>query len=375
MKQKQHITFFTPTMQRTGSELVLLNLLNHLEENFTATVVSKYKGPLLSLLPSTIQSSYLYSKQPINFLSKLINKIKAVFVTPFVLKRYKNSIWYINTIVMPDILRYAIKYQIKVILHVHELDQMFDLLNEEQLQEVVHYPHLIIANSNCTKQLVQKHGRTQSIEICYPAFDTKKIFEDLAVKQKYRSQLHVSQDEFLWVMCGSLDKNKNPLLFIDIANYVLKQRLNVKFMWIGNTQDRKYTSKCKKYAIEKGISNFLLWLENAEEDYLNYFKCADGFVLTSEKESFSMVTLEALLLGIPVVVNDCGGVTEILQNDVGSVVSEKNSVLGFAEPILKYMSKELDHHHQKGIQRAQQFDIAIWSKQWNKILNDSFKSN
>lgn len=369
-KKFKQLTFLTPTMQRTGSEIVLFNLLSHIPDNFYFRLFSVYKGDLLSYINKRHSTVFAHQKLPINIISKIGFKLKEVFFVPWLLKVSKKMTWYINTIVLWDYLEYAEKNNVKVILHVHELEQIFELLSKEQLERVVNYPDLIIANSNYTKQLVQQYGRSKPIELCYPAIDTKKVISNPEIKKRYRQKLNISDNSFAWAMCGTLDDNKNPELFINIACELLKTQPNTVFLWIGATTDKVYANQCKTKASQKNVADKIIWIDSVGEEYQHYFNCADGFVLTSKKESFSIVTLEALLLGLPIVTHDCGGVKEILREDVGTIVKEKNNVSQFVETMSSHMNDLILHNKVKGIERAQEFDIKIWSKKWNTILDN-----
>lgn len=368
-KLKQ-LTFFTPTMKRTGSEIVLFNLLERIPENYFFRLISVFKGELLSYIDKRHSIIFVHKNRPSSILTKVSFKIKEVFFVPWLLKASKNMMWYINTIVLWDYLAYAEKNKVKVILHVHELEQIFALLSKEQLDRAVNYPDLIIANSNYTKHLVQQYGRTKPIELCYPAIDTKKVVADPLIKKTYRQRLNIADNNFVWAMCGSLDENKNPDLFIDIACELIKTKPNTVFLWIGGTADVEFSNQCKNKAKQKKVTDNIIWIDSVGEEYQNYFNCADGFILTSKKESFSIVTLEALLLGLPIVTHDCGGVKEILRDDVGTIVKEKNSVSQFTEAMILYMNNTSLHNKSKGIERAREFDIEIWSKKWNTILDN-----
>lgn len=366
--KERYITFWTPTMQRTGSEIVLFNLLSHISNKYFFKLISVYKGDLLNLLNKKHVSTFIHKKRPDSIISKVWFKLKEFFFVKWLLYKSKKTIWYINTIVLWDYLEYAEKNKVKVMLHVHELEQIFSILSKEQLQRVINYPSVIIANSNCTKKLLEKYGRIKPIELCYPAIDTNKITSNEVMKKTYRNKLTIKDNQFVWVMCGTLDDNKNPKLFIDIACELLKIEKDAIFMWIGSSHDTAYVIECKQYAEQRNIKDNMMWIDNTEE-YLNYFNCADGFVLTSNKESFSLVTLEALLLGLPVVVNDCGGVKEILREDVGTIVKEINNVPEFVEAMSLYMNNRTLFDKSKGKERAKEFDITIWSKKWNEILD------
>ena len=175
---------------------------------------------------------------------------------------------------------------------------------------------MIIANSKVTAKVLSGYGRKNGVEICYPAIKVRDIIKDKLIYSDFRKKLGIADDMFLWVMSGSMDENKNPHLFIDIAFEVLKSWPNALFMWIGATEN-ELLKNCKKRVIELGLEEKIIWIANIGADYYNYFNCADGFVLTSVKESFSLVTIEALLFKLPIVVQDCGGVREILQDDIG----------------------------------------------------------
>ncbi|MES2568230.1 MAG: glycosyltransferase family 4 protein [Bacteroidota bacterium] len=369
----RYITFFTPSMHRTGSEIVLFNLISHISDIFSVKIVSVFKGSLLPLFNEKHIITFIHKKRPDSFISKLKFKITEQFFIPWILKGYHKSTWYINTIVLWDYLKHAEEYKIKVILHVHELEQIFALLSKEQLARIVDYPELIIANSNYTTQLLQSFGRTKPIELCYPAINTKEFVANKETKSTYRKKLKISESAFVWAMCGSLDDNKNPELFIDVAFELMKVKPNSIFIWIGGTADVVFENKCKAYALEKKVANNILWINIEGEEYRNYFNCADGFVLTSKKESFSIVTLEALLLELPIVANDCGGVKEILRDDVGVVIKDKGNVDQFVNAMLNYMDNNTVYDKVKGILRAQEFDLNIWSKKWNAILDNYTK--
>ncbi len=369
-KKLKQLTFLTPTMKRTGSEIVLFNLLSRIPNNYYFRLLSVYKGELLSQIDKRHSTVFVHTKRPTSILSKIGFKIKEAFFVPWLLKASRNMTWYVNTIVLWDYLAYAEKHKVKVILHVHELEQIFALLSKEQLNRAVNYPDVIIANSNYTKQLVQQYGRTKPIELCYPAIDTKKVVSNSEIKKTYRQKLNISDNSFVWAMCGTLDDNKNPELFIDIACELVKRNLNAVFLWIGGTTDAELLHICQSIAFEKNIEDNIIWIDSVGEEYQNYFNCADGFVLTSKKESFSIVTVEALLLGLPVVTHDCGGVKEILREDIGTIVKEKNNVSQFVEAMSLYMNDLNSHNKMKGIERAKEFDIEVWSKKWNAILDN-----
>lgn len=363
-----NLIFFTPTLQKTGSELVLFNLLRHLPQTCNAVVISKYKGVLFDDIPSGVKKNYLFeTAKPSGLLDRVMRRFFPGVLLDNKLQSYKNAVWYINTIVMPDILEYAVKNKIRVILHVHELEQMYKLLSEQQISHVCTYPELIITNSNASREVLLKLGSKADIKICFPSVDYARFNYN---KEKYliwRRKLGIT-NEFVWVMSGSFDENKNPKLFIDITVMLKQSGLPFVMLWIGIvTGDNKTVLLYKKYAEERGVAGNIIWIENTP-DYFEHLNCSDGFVLTSRLESFSLVTVEALHLGLPIVANNCRGVNEILQKEYGVVIDGENAV-EMAKEMVTIMKTESSRKIEKGKAIANRFDMNKIKNVWLGYIN------
>lgn len=370
LNKSKKITFFTPYMGCTGSEIALLNLLNNIHPDFKCHVTSKYKGELSHSLIPSISYSYFFNSNDNTLEVKITNWIRRKLLLPASLFMRKNSVWYINTIVLPELLEYAQKKSIKTILHIHELEHIFAKLSKDEIQRIIEYPDLIIANSQITAALLSSLGRSRGVEICYPSINTSKSVKNCEVYERYRSKLGINKSTYVWSMSGTLDPNKNPFLFIDTASEVIKTHTDVKFIWIGAVTDHGYKELCINRAEQSGIADRILWITPDRNDYYNYFNCADGFILTSIQESFSLVTLEALLFELPIVAHNCGGVREILMDDIGVIVNELNDPVKMAIPMRHYMDGSLSVDRLKMKARSAYFDISIWSAKWNTILDD-----
>lgn len=362
-KNKRHIVFVTPTLNRTGSELVLFHLIKQLPEDVSVTVISKYKGPLFDELPSRVKKDYLFEKQDqLSLIEKIRRKYFYNAYLTNKLGQYKDAVWYINTIVLPDVMEFAMKNNINVILHVHELQHMYALLNEQQIKSLTNYPKLIIANSKASKQVLEGYKAGSPIEIVNPTADYSGFIFNEELYRTYRSKLNITK-EFVWVMSGSYDDNKNPKLFIETAAQLKKHNANFKMLWIGSSTSSSNTlSEYKSYAQQMGVEDKIIWIENTNT-YYEYFNCADGLVLTSKLESFSLVTLEALHLGLPIVANNCVGVNEILNGEYG-VVIDNAAAQQLGEEMEKVMSKPETRDVAKGKSMAQRFNIDLIKNKW-----------
>ena len=138
--------------------MVLYNLISHSTDEFKMKVVGKIKGELSSKLPASVPFFDIKSYNTIfpkskSYNIKLINKaLKYINTDEKYLQRFyrqhSSDIWYVNTIMLPEVISVASENKIPVILHVHELELMFVNLSGTQLKNIIDYPALIIATSN-----------------------------------------------------------------------------------------------------------------------------------------------------------------------------------------------------------------------------------
>ncbi len=367
MSNKEHIVFFTPTLNRTGSEIVLMDLLKHQQLNCKITVITKFKGRMYDDVPKGISKDFLYGKQYGGIGSKIYNRLRKLFVIDGILKKHINATWYINTIMMADILEYAEQHKVRAIVHIHELQRIYATLSETQIKRLANYPELIVANTETSAAVIREYKGKSRIEIINPALSStleqKTKFEDR------RTLLHIPKDTFVWAMCGTLDKNKNPFLFIDIACELKKHTDKFKMIWVGGkADDSDLDEQCERLVEKNGLKDHVIFVGDVKTDFYNYFSIANGFILTSQFESFSMTTLEALFFQLPVVANDCVGVKEVLATGFGYIVKQKNDPTEFAQKMHEIMnSPKKDGTKLK--ERAMTFAIKIISKKWNTLLN------
>ena len=365
-KTKKNILFITSSLARTGSEILLFNFINFIAEKYTVSVICYTKGDLVDQLPTSVKVHILGLTQPLGLFQKIKRRLKIYITVPILLGSYKNSFWYINTMVLPTAVTYAVLYQVKFILHSHELNKMYHLLSAEQLKQALTQPLRIIANSEITKQQLIEAGAKKQILVINPFIDLHLV-ETFKRKQNKKATIN-------WLMAGSIDQNKNPQLFLDIANEAKKSSLPYQFIWLYNT----ISDKALFLSIQQQVSMKHLPVKFVETgDYNNYlqqFSEADGFILTSRSESFSMATLEALALSLQVVVSDCGGVREIANEKIASFVVPDCSAATFIEATKFELGRTgLQFDEKRDI--VSRFDKNNILNQWEKLVREIIESS
>lgn len=111
-------------------------------------------------------------------------------------------------------------------------------------------------------------------------------------------------DKIIIISVGRLSIQKNPKLFNDIALEFIDNP-NIQFIWCGDGELKsELTSpniKCTG------------WIERKELE--NYLANADIYLSTSLWEGLPLSVLEAMSIGLPVVLSDCVGNRDLVENN------------------------------------------------------------
>jgi len=244
---------------------------------------------------------------------------------------------------------------------------MLAFLKPEDVECMINYPKLIIAGSRCAAEVLRVLGRRENIEVCYESIDVSQIRIEPKKSIAIRQDLRIPPEAFVWAMSGTRDPNKNPAGFVRIADELLKQEPHTYFLWIRGA-DTGYSLYARALAETLGIDNRIFWVPEETEHYFDYLDVADGFVLTSFKESLSIVTLEAAALGKPFVSFNSGGPKEIFREGMGAVVDSWN-VQDMVTAMSQVMRGDIYVNPDISRARASEFDISVIVKEWEHIIS------
>ncbi len=134
---------------------------------------------------------------------------------------------------------------------------------------------------------------------------------------------------------GRINEEKNLDVLIKAIPHVIK-KVDAHFLIVGSGGD--YKQKLIDLANELNVKNnttftdFLDW-----DDYPNIYAIADLFAMPSEAELQSIVTMEAVASGLPIVVVNKGALPELASMNNGFVFEPKNSKQ-MAECIVKILT-------------------------------------
>jgi len=368
------ILFFMPRAGRTGSEVALYNLICHAAgKGFKVAVACADEGELLNQLPADVPV-FVYEKWGrarrtyAGVFSRLMSEDNSF--TTSIHRKFKPDLWYINTVMQSEFVRQAKSHNIPCVVHTHELEQVLSGLTEADTRTLISFPRLVIASSRAARDVFFVLGRRDNIEVCYSTIDPKRISWSSEKSKEIRRSLGVGDDTFVWATAGSLDPNKNPVRFVEIAAEMLAQSLDVHFMWLGQSVTG-YGLYAREKARDLGLDGKVNFTGALTDEYYDYLNAADGLVVTSFQESFSIVTAEAAYLGKPVVAFDCGGVSEIVREGMGTIVGSWNSA-DMIRAMVATMRGETSFDPRRARERVKEFYVETQGARWEGIMRDYF---
>jgi L-malate glycosyltransferase len=127
-----------------------------------------------------------------------------------------------------------------------------------------------------------------------------------------KRDLGIPDESLLFGMVGNFNEFKDQLTICK-AIAKIPESANIKMVFIGNDQTPGYLNACKTFVSKNNLGNKIFFLHN-RNDIPEILSNLDGFIYSSNEETFCIAVVEAMLAGIPVLTNDLRIFYEITDN-------------------------------------------------------------
>lgn len=177
------------------------------------------------------------------------------------------------------------------------------------------------------------------------------------------------------VTIGRFVYKKGFDVFLDAIKQVKKTIPDLSVLMAGDGIELQH---CKKLVVEYDLSDTVDFVGKIQNtDVPDFLRQARLFVLPSRDEPFGIVVLEALACGIPTIITDSGGATEIIENNVDGYVVPVENPKAMAEKIIELVSDDakLDDFRQRGLEKVRLFSIDRMVEKYNEILQNLLTNN
>lgn len=156
-------------------------------------------------------------------------------------------------------------------------------------------------------------GPLMNSRVVYNVMD----FDDILTKSKEPTEIKFHDNTFKLIAVGRLSYPKSFDRLIKVIHRLNDNNVNTELFILG---EGTLEQELKKLARELNCEN-IKFLGYDKNPY-RYMAKADLMICSSLYEGYSTTTVEAMLLGLPVITTDCAGMAEILDNGKYGVIVE-----------------------------------------------------
>lgn len=190
----------------------------------------------------------------------------------------------------------------------------------------------------------------------------KKIGKNLV----YRRKIGVPADAFHIVTAAELNENKNQKVIIEAIK--LLGRKDVYYTICGKGKNRERLEKMiREYGLEKQVR-----LLGYRTDIADILQTADCFAFPSIREGLGIAAIEALAVGVPLLVAENRGTKEYTKEDYNGIMCNANDAVEFKNAIEKLYT---DHAYHEFLARhcrevAERFSVASTDRVMRRIYSE-----
>lgn len=158
---------------------------------------------------------------------------------------------------------------------------------------------------------------------------------------KTRTSLEIRDNDVFMISVGDLNNNKNNKVIINAMSKLNDRKLH--YFLCG---DGPLKCKLQKMVIKKGLEDNVHFL-GFRNDIPQLLNAADIFVMPSLREGLSRSLMEAMGTGLPCIVSNIRGNTDLIGENKGGFLCKPHSVEEFSKAI-DFMAKNEDIRKQMG---------------------------
>ena len=184
----------------------------------------------------------------------------------------------------------------------------------------------VCISNGLRKHMISKvgtdNGNAERFTTIYNGIDFSQYRNTSSLKNHFKSKFNIPEEVKLISFIARFSEEKEPLLFVDIAQKVLKAnpRAPIKFVMAG---DGHLFKQVKEKIHERGLEGHILltgMLNNVRE------LLADTYLLlvVASNEGIPLTVMEAMAMNIPIVSTVVGATDEVLKDGVHGYLIPRN---------------------------------------------------
>jgi len=324
-EKKPRVLFLHQGGELYGSDLVFSHVVSALAQDVNPVIVLDNHGPLVDRLKTSTQNIIIHPLgvlrrkyfNPAGMLKCALEISRAVPLLTRLIKQENVALIYSNTIgVIPG--AFAAKLTKKPhIWHVHEIIQEPRFVGKTLATLVLTTSDKIVAVSNAVANFLKTgfFGDSNRIQVVYNAVAMEKFSKPYA--ETIRDELGIPQDCILIGLIGRIHFWKGQDFFLNVVSVIKRSGFSqFKVLIVGSTYSgyEWLLQDLQKKVVSLGLQENVIFC-SYRQDVEKLYAGIDILVVPStQPEPFSLVTLEGMAAGKPIVATAHGGPAELIED-------------------------------------------------------------
>lgn len=264
--------------------------------------------------------------------------------------------------------------KIPIIWQINDLPNAFLLGNSKDLNGTITFPlrrwfYRVIAKTitkitvNVTKNAHRVNKALGvSAEVVYCGVDLRnKVLADKSVNPK----------KIRLLSTGVFFTYRNYETFLQVHKELEVLGYDVESAIIGSTRfDSTYAEKIKNLVHELNIKCDILG-DISENELISKYENSDFFFFLNVDQSWGLAVFEAMNLGLPVIVSNSVGATELLTDDVNAVILDPNDASEIANSVVSLINNPIKLARLRDIAFADTLEMT-WDKMYSSKIEKIF---
>ncbi|MDY2842588.1 MAG: glycosyltransferase [Treponema sp.] len=216
----------------------------------------------------------------------------------------------------------------------------------------------IIAPTKRIASVVKDYGIEKEVDILPTGIPDGKEDCTAGEQRKMAAKIYKKfpnlKGKKILLFAGRIVKEKNLPFLFDVLEKVQKENPKTALLFVGSGP---YVEELQSLAAERGLSDSVVFTGYVPSDELVYFyKIASVFTFPSKTETQGLVTVEAMLAGLPVVAIGILGTVDVMQGDHGGFMVKEDSD-EFSEKVLSLLKNEK-------LRKEKSAEALDWAQKW-----------
>ncbi|MBW1714237.1 MAG: glycosyltransferase family 4 protein [Deltaproteobacteria bacterium] len=213
---------------------------------------------------------------------------------------------------------------------------------EEKALKGSSLPMILPVSTLVKEELLRIYDIPESkIQVIHPgvSIDRFKALDHESCRYEIRQRHGLSQSDIIVLFVGmNFEIKRLQLVLKGIAHLVGTEMTNstLKLLVVGKGDERRYLAMARGL----GIQNRILFA-GVSREIEKYYLASDIFTMPSQLDTFGLAVLEAMTAGLPVIITQKVGASDLIDPDIhGFVLGKDPSPLDFSEKLAFLMKKE-----------------------------------